>query len=75
MKDREKIKKRIEEEADFIYYPKFGNSLKRALESNPNGLSDETIQKMLLIDESELNEIYKKAIHKLRSELKEEDKD
>jgi hypothetical protein len=67
--DKIKIKEKIENDPDFINYPKFGNSLKKAMDANPNGLSDETIQKMLLMTQEEIDTTYESAIMKLRTHL------
>lgn len=67
--DKNKIKEKINNDPDFINYPKFGNSLKKALEANPNGLPDETIQKMLLMTQEEIDNTYESAIIKLKDYL------
>lgn len=69
MMDKNKIKEKIENDPDFINYPKFGNSLKKALESNPDGVEDETIQKMLLMTQEEIDNAYDSAMIKIRNNL------
>lgn len=70
MKDQETVKKKISEEEDFIYCPRLGNSLIKLIEKNPDGVTDERIQKVLLVSEAELEEHYNSAIKKLRKALK-----
>lgn len=67
--DKNKIKQKIETDPDFINYPKFGNSLRKALDANPDGLPDETIQKMLLMTQEEIDKEFESAIIKLRDQL------
>ena len=67
--EKNKIKEKIEQDPDFINYPKFGNSLKKALESNPNGIKDEIIQKMLLMTQEDIDNTYESAIMKLKNHL------
>lgn len=65
-----KIKKKIDNDEDFIYCPRLGNSLKKLLEKNPDGVPDSRITKVLLISQKTLNNIYESAIKKLRSSIK-----
>lgn len=69
MKDKVALKNKIEQEEDFIYCPRLGNSLKKLIERYPDGIDDERIQKVLLISAEELSEIYTSAIEKLRNSL------
>lgn len=69
MTKEEEMKKRIEEEEDFINYPKYGNSLKRALESNSNGFNDDVIAKMLLIDKKTIVTLFEAAMKKIREKI------
>jgi hypothetical protein len=68
-KDKSSIKKRIEEEEDYIYCPRLGNSLSTLIDKNPDGVDDERIMKVLLMDEDELQEVYDSALNKLRKTL------
>ena len=65
----EEKKKRISEEEDFIDYPKFKNSVKKLIEKYPDGVNEETIAKVLLMSEEEVNEIYLRSIKKLQKKL------
>lgn len=67
------IKKKIMEDEDFVYCPRLGNSLSKLIEKYPDGVDDERIQKILLLSEKEVNEIYESAIKKLRDALKDEE--
>lgn len=64
--DYSEIKKRIKDEEDFIYSPKYNNSLKEFIKQNPDGASDEKIFKYLLIDSEEFSKLLKSAYNKLR---------
>lgn len=68
-KDKSSVKKRIEEEEDYIYCPRLGNSLSTLMDKNPDGVEDERIMKVLLMTEDELNETYESALNKLRDAL------
>lgn len=63
------VKKRIEEEEDFIYCPRLNNSLKKLISKNPEGVSDERICKVMIIEQEELDEIYESALQKFRKAL------
>ena len=65
----EEKKKRINTEEDFIDYPKFKNSVKKLIEKYPDGVDDETIAKVLLMTEEEVNEIYLDSIEKIKNKL------
>lgn len=68
-KDKKALKQRILEEEDFIYCPRLGNSLKRLMDKNANGIVDERIEKVLLMTPEEVAEHYEKALEKLRKAL------
>lgn len=72
MKNKKKLKKRIMEEDDFIYCPRLGNSLSKLLDKYPEGVENDRIQKILLLSEKEVSEIYESAIKKLRDSFDEE---
>lgn len=65
----EEIKNSIETDPDFVYYPTLNNSLKRVLDTHPEGLDDATIAKALMISEDEVVEIFTKAIRKIKEQL------
>lgn len=68
--NHEEILNKIQEDPDFIYSKQYNNSLKEALESKPNGLSDAMISNVLLIDKSQVDTIYIDIINKIRKHLK-----
>lgn len=70
MTNKEKIKEKIETEEDFIYCPRLGNSLDKFVEKNPDGVDDEKIAKVLLIETEEVETIFQSAISKIRKNLK-----
>jgi hypothetical protein len=74
--NKKKIKERIAKEEDFIYCPKFKNSLKKLLDRYSDGVEGDTEQeinqkigKVLLITPEEVDKAYKSAIIKLRKAL------
>ena len=69
MKDKKAVKAKIREDDDFIYCPRLGNSLNKLIEKNPDGVDDERIMKVLLMDEKELELCYTSALRKLRAAL------
>lgn len=70
MKDKKMLKKKIMEDKDFIYCPRLGNSLSKLIEKYPDGVDNERIQKILLLSEKEVNDIYESAIKKLKDAFK-----
>jgi len=65
----EEKKRKIEEDEDFIDYPKFKNSLTKLIEKYPEGVDQETIAKVLMMSEEEVEETYASAIKKLQISL------
>ena len=68
-------KERVEEEEDFCYCPRLGNSIYKLIDKNPDGVSDERIAKVLLIKEEEVAELFESAIKKLREKLQLDNKE
>ena len=62
----DKIRLRIENEEDFIYYPRLNNSLKLLIQKNPDGLDNDKIAKALMISEEEVEKIFESAVNKIR---------
>ena len=69
-KEIKKKQKKIEEEADYIYCPRLSNSLEKFTNTYPDGVDNERICKVLLLEEEELEDIFNSAINKLRKALK-----
>jgi len=65
----EEKKRKIEEDEDFIDYPKFKNSVNKLIEKYPEGIDKETIAKVLMMSEEEVDEVYASAIKKLQISL------
>lgn len=66
----EEKKHKINNQEDFIDYPKYQNSIKKLIEEKyPEGAPDDVIAKALNISEEEVEEIYQSAIKKLQAEL------
>lgn len=69
MKNKKFLQEKIKKEEDFIYCPRLSNSLKNLIDKNPNGVDDERIKKVLLINDNELGKLYNSALNKLRDAL------
>lgn len=68
--NKDKLKEKIEKDEDFIYCPRLGNSLTKFVEKNPEGVDDEKIAKVLMIEKDEVESIFQSAISKIRKNLK-----
>jgi hypothetical protein len=66
MKNKDEIKKKIMEDDDFIYCPRLGNSVKKLLQKNPDGIDDERMSKVLLMSVGEVEKLYKSALEKIK---------
>lgn len=66
---KKSVKERIENDEDFCYCPRLGNSVKNLIEKNPEGVDNERIAKVLLTTEEEIEAIFESAIAKLRKNL------
>ena len=69
MNKREEIIDKIKKDEDYIYYPRLSNSLKKLIDKNPDGVDNKRIAKVLLMEEEEVEEVFGKAILKLRKAL------
>jgi len=58
---------RIAEDPDYIHCPKMKNSCAELCKKYPDGIDDDYIARVLLIDVKEVKEIYERAVVKLRS--------
>lgn len=67
MKNEEEVKEKILQEEDFIHCPRLGNSVKKLLQKNPDGIDDERIAKVLLLPVEEVDKIYRSALNKLKN--------
>lgn len=69
-----KIREKIDTEEDFVNCLVLGNSLSRVVETYPNGISNEKIARMLMVEEEDVEKFYQSAILKIRTamDIKEE---
>ena len=75
MSDKETSKRRVREEPDFIYSPKFNNSLEKFTTKYDNGVEDDHAAKVLLMTEDEFKEEYAKTIKSLQKDMVDEEQD
>jgi hypothetical protein len=68
--DLNKIKKQINNDSDFIYCPRLGNSIKKLLDIYPDGVDNKRIAKLLLMKEEEVEDVFNSALKKIRKNLK-----
>mgnify|MGYP003346720402 CR=1 FL=1 len=64
--NNQEIQKKILEEEDYIKCPKNGNSIKKFISKNPEGVENYTIAKLLLMSEKKVEELYNEAIEILK---------
>jgi DNA-directed RNA polymerase specialized sigma24 family protein len=64
------IKKRIEEEPDFIDSPRHDNSIAKLLSKKVDGLDEKTIAKVLHLSEGEVRDTIIQMIDKIRKAMK-----
>ena len=69
MKIEDDVKKKIENDPDYIYNPKMGNSLKKMVDRYPYGIEDDKIAKVLCMEVSQIEKIYEGILVKLRKKL------
>ena len=65
----EELKKRIQNDPNFVNDPRFNNSLEQVLAKYPEGVSAFQKSKMLMLTKEEMEEIYQNIIEKLRQEV------
>lgn len=68
--DKTEIKKRIAQDTDYVRCPKCSNSLTKFLQRNPDGVEDNTVARLLMIPEDQVEQVYQEAVLKLRESLK-----
>jgi hypothetical protein len=69
MNNKEKLKERILTEPDFIYSPKYGNSLEKFMHRHDEGVESSHAAKVLLMEKEEVDRIYEEAIENLKKIL------
>jgi hypothetical protein len=69
MTAKNKIKTKIHTDSDFIYCPRLNNSLSKYVERYPEGVDNEKIAKVLMMDEDEVEATFQRAVKKLRDHI------
>lgn len=69
------MEKKVMEEEDFIYAPKFGNSLNKFLAKNDSPLEDRAIARLLMIEPEDVEKLYQESIAQLKEDMDPEDLD
>lgn len=69
MTDDEIIKRLVTEE-DFVFAPRYQNSVKVLIEKYPDGVPDRIIAQALQIDVSEVTEAFDRAIAKIKKQIR-----
>jgi DNA-directed RNA polymerase specialized sigma24 family protein len=64
------IKKRIQEEPDFIDSPRHDNSLSKLLTKKVDGVDEKTIAKLLHMSEEEVHDTIVRVVDKIRKAMK-----
>lgn len=67
---KQEIQDKIDNEEDFIDYPRFNNSIKKLLVKHPMGVKTETISKALNLSPEEVESTFQSAIQKLKKIMK-----
>jgi hypothetical protein len=63
------FRNRLLHDDDYIKCPKFGNSLTKFLNENPDGTDDSTIARFLGLSETEVQQMYEEAVKLLRQKI------
>jgi len=69
----EEVQELIRKDKDFIYSKRFDFSLKKLLERYPEGAPTKLIAQVLLMEESEVEELVEESITLIRKKMKVED--
>jgi hypothetical protein len=65
-KDKIAVSNRIQNDVDYIDFPKYDNSIKQLVEDYPDGVPDTIICKAMHITPETLEKLHKSAIRKLQ---------
>jgi hypothetical protein len=71
--ERDEMMRKIHEDEDFIHAPKHQNSLNKLLAKTDNILENGAIGRLLLIPDTQVEEIYQESIAELRKEMLDEE--
>ena len=66
----EEVQELIRKDKDFIYSKRFDFSLKKLLERYPEGAPTKLIAQVLLMEESEVEELVEESISSIRKKMK-----
>lgn len=66
MNNKDKFKELILTDPDFIYSPKYENSLQKFTHRHDEGVESSHAAKVLLMEEAEIDDIYQEAIDNLK---------
>jgi len=64
--NKDSLKNKIKKDDDFIYCPRLSNSLKKFVEKHPDGVDEDRICKVLLMEREELDRVFNNALKKIR---------
>jgi hypothetical protein len=64
--NKEKLKEKILTDPDFIYSPKYNNSLDKFMHRHDEGVESSHAAKVLLMEEQEVDDIYEEAVNNLK---------
>jgi hypothetical protein len=64
--NKEKLKEKILTDPDFIYSPKYDNSLDKFMHRHDEGVESSHAAKVLLMEEQEVDDIYEEAVNNLK---------
>lgn len=67
----EEIKKRVNTDPDFIFFPRFDNSLKKLKERYPAEAPDKIIALALMIPEEEVEPMWERIVAACRARIEE----
>jgi hypothetical protein len=62
----DEVRKRLLEDPDFVYLPRFENSVLKLLERYPDGVPPKIIAQGLMMTEDEVVALYERVVTKLR---------
>jgi hypothetical protein len=67
--DKNELSTRVTKDEDYVRCPKFGNSLTKFTNKNPDGVENAVIARLLLISEDDVERIYAEAVLLLRKTM------
>ncbi len=73
MNNKDKLKEKVLTDPDFIYSPKYENSLNKFMHRHDEGVESSHAAKVLLMEEQEVDDIYEEAVDNLKKLMGAED--